>query len=60
MSEWIRIVNMFPPDGRIIAATREGRGEAIVVNQEYILSIGDGTDFTHKVTHWMPLPEPPK
>ncbi|MGV0982604.1 MAG: DUF551 domain-containing protein [Polynucleobacter sp.] len=60
MSEWIKLDEQFPDDGRIIVATRTGCGEALAINHAYILSLGDGNDFTNKVTHWMPLPELPK
>ena len=63
MSEWIPVTDRLPEDGSDILAYAENGEDARIVPANY----DRGTWFdccfnrvTENITHWMPLPEPPK
>lgn len=75
MSEWISVKDKLPKaDGEYIVYAQDenspsGEGvwyDNVVVVAEYAFGIwwwwDNGTDFdvTNNITHWMPLPEPPR
>ena len=67
MSEWVSVADRLPPErGRyIVYATiyftnhegKQGSFKMVCISQ---YSEWEGFDVAKKVTHWMPLPEPPK
>ena len=63
MNEWIPVTERLPEHFRPVIVCRErGKGEYIV--EQGFKDVGDwwkvyGTR-TKNVTHWMPMPEPPK
>lgn len=69
MSEWIKCSQKMPPLGEIvIIAARDMEAVVKVVHIEKAVCNGNGfivlagsVDLPREwVTHWMPLPEPPK
>lgn len=58
-NRWISVEDELPPDGNCLVAYRFGVAESKFVFGRFILSRGDFTKVP-EVTHWMPLPEPPK
>lgn len=57
MSEWISVKDRLPKEGDRVVVFRSSR----FVNQKIHLiywQVSDPSDF--HVTHWMPLPTPPK
>ena len=73
MSEWISVKDRLPEskDDSVLAFFGEQRSIDMVHIQDYFDDITDGLDengnqrytkwYIHQgVTHWMPLPEPPK
>jgi hypothetical protein len=69
MSEWISVKDRLPEKCiDVIAAKQNGRVFAMTFRQEngdngmkfYWLGQGGWNDQHLQVTHWMPLPEPPK
>jgi hypothetical protein len=62
-NQWISVFDMLPDTGRVLA-TGNGYDSEIVVFLKFVGGGGkfraNGLDCTESVTHWMPLPEPPK
>ena len=67
-NEWISVKDRLPKkDGKYIVARREGRNYSISVRKFrkevpcwYTGYCGHWERRTNAITHWMPLPEPPK
>lgn len=71
MSEWISVKDRLPEDGQKVLAFGGGERRYYCV-AKFFKHFNDGGDFWHlgakdrkyspgyKITHWMPLPEPPK
>ena len=62
MGEWISIKDKLPPKGKcLVAALENGKYYQVTVSTftGYYFSM-TGRRAYWKVTHWMPLPEPPK
>lgn len=69
---WISVIDGMPaPETRVIASAVDNDGESIVVITKYTHRLyGLGLtgwiepwqyfSYNYKITHWMPLPEPPK
>lgn len=69
---WISVIEGMPaPETRVLASAIDNEGESIVVITKYTHRLyGLGLrgwlepwqyfSCNHKITHWMPLPEPPK
>lgn len=60
MSEWIPVSERLPEDGELVYAWVSSYGEMAWVDDgawcsEYVNDYEDG-----EITHWMPLPMPPK
>jgi hypothetical protein len=62
-NQWISVFDMLPDTGRVLAIGN-GYDSEIVVFLKFVGGGGkfraNGLDCTESVTHWMPLPEPPK
>lgn len=64
MSEWIYVKDRLPPQYEsVLIAVKEN--DKYEVDFGYIDERGEWTIFSdfdigHEITHWMPLPEPPK
>jgi hypothetical protein len=63
MSEWISVRERLPEEWRHVAVVLYGKVTAGFLSHDmkprwYVLS--EGGYQTDNVTHWMPLPEPPK
>jgi hypothetical protein len=64
--KWIPVTERLPKEHNFLACTDEGIvGEAFMMHgdfywQEDCLDWDDSEPITEYVTHWMPLPEPPK
>ena len=63
VQEWISVKNRLPEDICPVLVALEGLNIAFhgFYQDEKWWKVGAGTrPFTQKVTHWMPLPQPPK
>lgn len=64
MSEWISVNEKLPEHGQfVLVFVREGIMTVVradVSKCNYIFMTQDLRHQVFKVTHWMPLPEPPK
>lgn len=65
MSEWIPITEQMPPEGKYVLVYGKGlypnpNAAQIAVSEVYDGNYWSGFGRTWKITHWMPLPEPPK
>lgn len=65
VQEWIPVTERLPEAGKVLCITTKGHYKVM----EWLATFNcwsdpGGIDFTHfkreYVTHWMPLPEPPK
>ena len=59
MAEWISVKDRLPKEGEVVVVyikPKVGVGYAEVD----IYLMGDFDEYSEGVTHWMPLPEPPK
>ena len=63
MSEWISVKDRLPECGEVIAFSNQYEDYLIGCLFEFecedVVCYSDGCEMYH-VTHWMPLPEPPK
>ena len=65
MNDWISVKNKLPKPGRYMMNVIVHKENGVVMECywngkiEKFLNF-DFTKLNHKVTHWMPLPEPPK
>ena len=65
MSEWISVDERSPEveDGMVLAWDADKEGDYHFALREssgsWVIFIG-GWSYTESITHWMPLPEPPK
>ena len=57
MSEWISIKKVLPPNGYALACCSSGNRVSTFF---WDGKSKDLEDKGYEVTHWMPLPEPPK
>ena len=64
--EWISVKDRLPPDNKYILTYTPNLAVSIIT-QEYVTYYGEDDDEWNEywsmrgnVTHWMPLPEPPK
>ena len=65
MSEWIRVKDRLPQvTGKYLCAVKDKRGNLWTIASDWSLEMkswfGDYGEIKNIVTHWMPLPEPPK
>lgn len=63
MSKWISVENLLPEKGTEVLVVGRGPSKAILFIAMYTTYGWDSCDECfegHRVTHWMPLPEPPK
>ena len=66
IQKWIPVTERLPEEDNFIAVTKLGLvGEAFIMQgeiywQEDAVEWADAEPITARVTHWMPLPEPPK
>lgn len=68
MSDWISVENELPLEGTLVLATGFDYGDeskkrhyvvAMRIDEYWYDEDDVNREFTH-LTHWMPLPEPPK
>ena len=65
MSEWTSVDNNLPDDDTEVMVCREGNGFwwGVITKESngyFYVRHGDSFKAVYDVTHWMPLPEPPK
>ena len=65
MSEWISVKERLPQaTGKYLCAVKDKRGNLWTIASDWSLEMkswfGDYGEIKNKVTHWMPLPDPPK
>lgn len=65
MSEWISVEERLPQaTGKYLCAVKDKRGNLWTIASDWSLEMkswfGDYGEIKNKVTHWMPLPDPPK
>lgn len=69
MSEWISVKDRLPRPENCVLVYRRNLGRpdgyvsidyATLGHGENLMWVGDYTTWKSEVTHWMPLPEPPK
>lgn len=63
MNEWISVKKWLPKKGTEVLVAGRGPSKTILFIAMYTTYGWDSCDEAfegHKVTHWMPLPEPPK
>ena len=65
MSEWIPVTKQMPPEGKYVLVYGKelhpnSYSSQIEVSRVYDVNYWSGFGRTGKITHWMPLPEPPK
>ena len=60
--EWISVKKMKPPEGNIFLTWSNPyiRTAEILYDEDGVINWLDGGFVFEGVTHWMPLPEPPK
>ena len=63
--EWISVKDRLPEDrGYYLVAYRDKYNESTSITLDMYVICGAGewwaNEFTHNITHWMPIPEPPK
>lgn len=57
---WIPVTDMFPKDGdRVLAYYQDGMVRVIVNDGGFPMVISNKLEWV-RVTHWIPLPQPPK
>ena len=61
-SEWINVKDRLPEDeNHVLALTETAKGRKNIVRAYYCQSLHTwAAGMNNNVTHWMPLPEPPK
>ena len=65
VQEWLSVKDRLPEHrGYYLVAYRDKYNESTSIALDFYVNCGAGewwsTEFTHNITHWMPLPEPPK
>ena len=65
MMEWISVKERLPQaTGKYLCAVKDKRGNLWTIASDWSLEMkswfGDYGEIKNKVTHWMPLPDPPK
>lgn len=65
MSEWISVKDRLPQaTGKYLCAVKDKRGNLWTIASDWSLEMkswfGDYGEIKNIVTHWMPLPDPPK
>lgn len=61
MSEWISVEERLPPEDQLVLCwCDDGDNAACEVSSHHNSFFTDWTFELLPVTHWMPLPEPPK
>ena len=65
VQEWISVEDRLPEDsGYYLVVYRDKYNGSISIALDNYVKCGAGewwaSEFTHNITHWMPLPEPPK
>ena len=60
MSEWIKCSDRLPDDGVWVLIYQEGYVFDMASYSERNDLFENGYEWLEGVTHWMPLPEPPK
>ena len=63
--KWIPVTKQMPPEGKYVLVYGKElhpnpQASQIEVSKVYDLNYWSGIGRTGKITHWMPLPEPPK
>jgi hypothetical protein len=64
--EWISVENRLPEDGQSVIATgfdwgdKASKRHFVVCEYFQNMWVGDQDEEFEYLTHWMPLPEPPK
>jgi hypothetical protein len=59
--KWIPVSERYPPVGESVLITGAGNiGHARRINFEWVIVASNDKASDRSVTHWMPLPEPPK
>lgn len=65
MSDWISVKDRLPQvTGKYLCAVKDKRGDLWTIASDWSLEMkswfGNYGEIKNIVTHWMPLPEPPK
>lgn len=65
VQEWISVNDRLPEDsGYYLVVYRDKYNGSISIAFDMYVKCGAGewwaSEFTHNITHWMPLPQPPK
>ena len=65
VQEWISVTERLPEDrGYYLVAYQDKYNESTSIALDFYVNCGAGewwsNEFTHNITHWMPLPQPPK
>ena len=65
VQEWISVKDRLPEDrGYYLVAYLDKYNESTSIALDFYVNCGAGewwsNEFTHNITHWMPLPQPPK
>jgi hypothetical protein len=65
VSEWISVKDRLPQaTGKYLCAVKDKRGNLWTIASDWSLEMkswfGDYGEIKNIVTHWMPLPDPPK
>lgn len=60
MSNWIDVEDKLPEAGQWHLAYSDGQIEILFFDSEHPIQWLQHGDWLEKVTHWMPLPSPPK
>lgn len=59
MAEWISVKDRLPEEGEVVVIyIKPEVGVGYAETDIYLM--GDFDEYSEAVTHWMPLPEPPK
>lgn len=60
-SEWVSVKDRLPDSNNVVLACIDD-GQCKIVRSAYVSSYGEWKwlDASQKVTHWMPMPDPPK
>jgi hypothetical protein len=60
MSGWISVKDRMPEPNTVVLVYSNKKGVVIDFFDSYLLTGGEQFLSSSDVTHWMPLPEPPK
>lgn len=63
MSEWISVKDRLPSAGESVICYRADDGWQVIcdyMDDDFFYICDDELTIYHAITHWMPLPEPPK